>query len=98
MPVRKHGKLPGPTETVSYEKEYGEDLFQIQADAIKPGQQVLVVDDIIATGKFPVTNSLTIPFADKIYPQEDLPLLLVLWSENLVEYCLVTSLSWNLTS
>ncbi|MCJ1449729.1 adenine phosphoribosyltransferase [Mycoblastus sanguinarius] len=50
VPVRKHGKLPGPTETVSYEKEYGEDLFQIQADAIKPGQQVLVVDDIIATG------------------------------------------------
>ena len=50
MPVRKPGKLPGPIETASYEKEYGEDYFQIQADAIKQGQQVLVVDDIIATG------------------------------------------------
>ena len=50
VPVRKQGKLPGPTETASYEKEYGQDYFQIQADAIKPGQLVLVVDDIIATG------------------------------------------------
>ena len=50
VPVRKEGKLPGPTETARYEKEYGQDLFQIQADAIKPGQLVLIVDDIIATG------------------------------------------------
>lgn len=50
VPIRKQGKLPGPTETASYEKEYGQDFFQIQADAIKQGQQVLVVDDIIATG------------------------------------------------
>lgn len=50
VPVRKQGKLPGPTETASYEKEYGQDFFQIQSDAIRPGQQVLVVDDIIATG------------------------------------------------
>lgn len=50
VPVRKQGKLPGPTETAEYEKEYGTDFFQIQADAIKQGQNVLVVDDIIATG------------------------------------------------
>lgn len=50
-PVRKKGKLPGPTETASFAKEYGQDFFQIQADAVKPGQNVLVVDDIIATGK-----------------------------------------------
>ncbi|KAL8668872.1 MAG: hypothetical protein Q9168_006517 [Polycauliona sp. 1 TL-2023] len=50
VPVRKQGKLPGPTETASFKKEYGEDFFQIQSDAIKPGQRVLVVDDIIATG------------------------------------------------
>ena len=50
VPVRKLGKLPGPTETESYEKEYGQDFFQIQADAIKQGQRVLIVDDIIATG------------------------------------------------
>ena len=53
VPIRKQGKLPGPTETASYEKEYGQDFFQIQADGIKPGQKVLVVDDIIATGMQP---------------------------------------------
>ncbi|KAL8903154.1 MAG: hypothetical protein Q9171_007496 [Xanthocarpia ochracea] len=50
VPVRKQGKLPGPTETAGFKKEYGEDFFQIQSDAVKPGQRVLVVDDIIATG------------------------------------------------
>lgn len=49
-PVRKKGKLPGPCVTASYEKEYGTDFFQMQEDAIKPGQKVLIVDDIIATG------------------------------------------------
>ncbi|ORY55463.1 phosphoribosyltransferase-like protein, partial [Pseudomassariella vexata] len=51
VPVRKQGKMPGPCVTASYEKEYGADYFQMQSDAIKPGQTVLVVDDIIATGK-----------------------------------------------
>lgn len=50
VPIRKKGKLPGPTETAGYEKEYGKDLFEIQKDAIKQGQRVLIVDDIIATG------------------------------------------------
>lgn len=50
-PVRKPGKLPGPTESASYKKEYGEDVFCMQKDAVSPGQTVLVVDDIIATGK-----------------------------------------------
>jgi adenine phosphoribosyltransferase len=50
VPVRKKGKLPGPTETASFTKEYGEDYFQIQKDAITVGQRVLIVDDIIATG------------------------------------------------
>ncbi|ORY08057.1 phosphoribosyltransferase-like protein [Clohesyomyces aquaticus] len=50
VPVRKQGKLPGPCETAGYQKEYGQDFFQMQQDAIKPGQKVLVVDDIIATG------------------------------------------------
>ena len=49
-PVRKRGKLPGPTVEAAFEKEYGQDYFQMQADAVKPGQSVLVVDDIIATG------------------------------------------------
>lgn len=52
-PVRKPGKLPGPTESATYKKEYGEDTFCIQGDALKPGQTALVVDDIIATGKCP---------------------------------------------
>lgn len=51
VPVRKKGKLPGPTETASYKKEYGEDFFQMQSDGVKPGQRVLIVDDIIATGE-----------------------------------------------
>jgi adenine phosphoribosyltransferase len=50
VPVRKKGKLPGPCETAEYQKEYGSDFFQMQADAVKSGQKVLVVDDIIATG------------------------------------------------
>ncbi|KAK4228535.1 phosphoribosyltransferase-like protein [Podospora fimiseda] len=50
VPVRKKGKMPGPCVTAAYEKEYGTDFFQMQEDAIKPGQKVLVVDDIIATG------------------------------------------------
>ncbi|KAI9773056.1 MAG: adenine phosphoribosyltransferase [Geoglossum simile] len=50
VPVRKKGKLPGPTVTAGYMKEYGEDFFQIQAASIKEGQNVLIVDDIIATG------------------------------------------------
>lgn len=58
-PVRKKGKLPGPCATAAYEKEYGTDLFQMQEDAVKPGQKVLIVDDIIATGEF--TFRYTIP-------------------------------------
>lgn len=50
VPVRKQGKLPGECVTEGYEKEYGTDFFQMQKDAIKAGQRVLVVDDIIATG------------------------------------------------
>lgn len=51
VPVRKQGKLPGECVTESYQKEYGTDHFQLQADAIQKGQKVIIVDDIIATGK-----------------------------------------------
>lgn len=50
VPVRKAGKLPGECAKVGYEKEYGEDFFEIQKHAIKPGSRVVIVDDIIATG------------------------------------------------
>ncbi len=48
--LRKPGKLPGPTVSLSYALEYGSDSLHIQADAIRPGQRVVVVDDLLATG------------------------------------------------
>lgn len=48
--IRKEGKLPGETYKVSYEKEYGEDTFEIQKYIIKEKAKILVVDDILATG------------------------------------------------
>jgi adenine phosphoribosyltransferase len=48
--VRKKGKLPGATARFSYELEYGTDTIEIQEDAISPGQRVIVVDDLLATG------------------------------------------------
>ena len=50
VPVRKPGKLPWKTETVSYELEYGTDALEIHEDAITEGQHVLIVDDLLATG------------------------------------------------
>ena len=50
VPVRKFGKLPYQTETVEYELEYGTNIVEIHTDAIKPGQRVLIVDDLLATG------------------------------------------------
>ncbi|RYL93905.1 adenine phosphoribosyltransferase [Sporolactobacillus sp. THM7-4] len=50
VPVRKPGKLPREVVTVSYEKEYGLDELCIHKDSIKPGQKVLVTDDLLATG------------------------------------------------
>ncbi len=50
VPIRKKGKLPGPTVGVSYKLEYGEDHIEIHKDAIQKGQRVLLVDDLIATG------------------------------------------------
>lgn len=48
--VRKRGKLPGETTGLDYALEYGTDRVEIQADAVKPGQRVVVVDDLLATG------------------------------------------------
>ncbi len=50
VPIRKPGKLPAETIKQEYELEYGKDAIEIHKDAIKPGQRVLVVDDLIATG------------------------------------------------
>jgi len=48
--VRKRGKLPGDKVEHSYDLEYGTDTIEVQADAIKPGQRVVVLDDLLATG------------------------------------------------
>jgi adenine phosphoribosyltransferase len=50
IPVRKQGKLPFDTLEEAYELEYGQGVLQIHADALSPGQRVLVIDDLIATG------------------------------------------------
>jgi len=50
IPVRKPGKLPYKTRSASYQLEYGTDKIEIHADAVKPGQKVLIVDDLLATG------------------------------------------------
>jgi adenine phosphoribosyltransferase len=50
VPVRKAGKLPRETYSVSFELEYGEATLEVHKDAIRPGERVLLVDDVLATG------------------------------------------------
>lgn len=50
VPIRKAGKLPRETVSVSYDLEYGQATIEMHKDSIKPGQKVLIVDDLIATG------------------------------------------------
>lgn len=50
VPVRKVGKLPATTVRASYDLEYGSDSLEMHRDAIEPGQRVLIVDDLLATG------------------------------------------------
>ncbi len=48
--VRKEGKLPGATVSHQYDLEYGKDTVEIQTDAVKPGERIVLVDDLLATG------------------------------------------------
>jgi adenine phosphoribosyltransferase len=50
VPVRKQGRLPGPTYAQSYELEYGTATIEVHRDAFRPGERVLIVDDVLATG------------------------------------------------
>ncbi len=50
VPIRKKGKLPGAVLSEAYQLEYGEAVMEIHDDAIKPGERVLIVDDLLATG------------------------------------------------
>jgi adenine phosphoribosyltransferase len=50
VPIRKVGKLPWKTIAESYQLEYGTDQLEVHSDAVAPGQKVLIVDDVLATG------------------------------------------------
>jgi adenine phosphoribosyltransferase len=50
VPARKPGKLPGKTERISYGLEYGSNVLEVHVDAFSPGEPVLIVDDVLATG------------------------------------------------
>ncbi len=50
IPIRKKGKLPYRTISVEYQLEYGSDMLEMHEDAVKPGQKVVIVDDLLATG------------------------------------------------
>ena len=50
VPIRKKGKLPGKTLAQDYKLEYGEAIMEVHDDAVQPGEKVLVVDDLLATG------------------------------------------------
>ena len=50
VPVRKPGKLPHTSTSVTYSLEYGQDTLEMHTDAVRPGEHILVVDDVLATG------------------------------------------------
>lgn len=64
VPVRKPKKLPAAVESVTYALEYGTDTLEIHKDAIKPGQNVLIVDDLLATGG---TIKATVDLVEKLH-------------------------------
>ncbi|HVM53278.1 MAG TPA: adenine phosphoribosyltransferase [Acidimicrobiales bacterium] len=62
-PVRKAGKLPWQVEQVEYALEYGTDLLEIHVDAVRPGERVLIIDDVLATGG---TAAATVRLAERL--------------------------------
>lgn len=63
VPVRKPGKLPRPTVDISYDLEYGQNVLSMHQDALKKGQRVLIIDDLLATGG---TVDATIKLIEKL--------------------------------
>lgn len=58
--VRKPGKLPGQTVQTSYDMEYGKNSLQIQASSVKPGEKILIIDDVLATGNTAKSTAMLI--------------------------------------
>jgi adenine phosphoribosyltransferase len=63
VPIRKPKKLPAATASISYELEYGQNTLEIHRDAISPGQRVIIVDDLLATGG---TAQATVSLAESL--------------------------------
>lgn len=63
IPVRKPGKLPHDTHRCEYELEYGTDALEIHKDAVAPGERVLIIDDVLATGG---TAAAAVELVDKL--------------------------------
>jgi adenine phosphoribosyltransferase len=74
IPVRKAGKLPGKIEAIAYSLEYGESTVEMLSDALKPGERVVLVDDLLATGG---TAAAAIKLIEKLGAQTIAALFLV---------------------
>jgi adenine phosphoribosyltransferase len=67
-PVRKKGKLPSKTVQETYDLEYGTDCLEIHSDAVEPGQRILIIDDVLATGgTAAATNALVRKLGGKVH-------------------------------
>ena len=93
IPVRKPGKLPSEKISCEYELEYGTDSLEMHTDAIKPGDRVLIVDDLLATGGTALaTSKLVETLGGKVVSMIFLMELSFLNGRKLVEYYDVKSL------
>ncbi|NYE58738.1 adenine phosphoribosyltransferase [Carboxydothermus ferrireducens] len=74
VPVRKGGKLPRESISVSYDLEYGSNTLEIHTDALKPGDRVVIVDDVLATGG---TMKATVELCEKLGAQVEALLFVI---------------------